>query len=72
MIDSIFWFCVMLIQWLGEVTGMGYNLTNLALFVVLQPALIIVFLYFGGEKLENVTGINGLCFSPVSFVGLIN
>jgi len=43
MIDSIFWFCVMLIQWLGEVTGLGYNLTNLALFVVLQPALIIVF-----------------------------
>ena len=43
MIDLIFWFCVMLIQWLGEVTGLGYNLTNLALFVVLQPALIIVF-----------------------------
>ena len=28
---------------IGDVTGMGYNLANLVIFVILQPALIDLF-----------------------------
>jgi len=28
---------------IGDVTGMGYNLANLVIFVILQPALIVLF-----------------------------
>jgi len=42
-VDQLFWFCVSTIKTIGEVTGMGYNLTNLVLFVFLQPVLIVLF-----------------------------
>jgi len=43
MIDQLFWICVEILQWIGDVTGMGYNLANLVIFVILQPALIVLF-----------------------------
>ena len=43
MIDQVFWLCVEAIKWFGDLTGMGYNLANIVLFVILQPALIILF-----------------------------
>ena len=46
MIDQLFWICVEILQLIGDVTGMGYNLANLAnlvIFVILQPALIVLF-----------------------------
>ena len=39
-IDRLFWICVEIIRWFGEITGMGYNLANIVLFVILQPGLI--------------------------------
>ena len=43
MIDQLFWVCVEILQLIGDVTGMGYNLANLVIFVILQPALIVLF-----------------------------
>lgn len=49
---SIFSVCVHILQVIGDVTGMGYNLANIAIFVFLQPALIIVFWRI--EKNKNI------------------
>ena len=43
MIDEFFLFCVFVIEVIGEVTGMGYELANIVIFVVLQPGLILLF-----------------------------
>jgi len=43
MIDQLFWICVEVIRLVGDVTGMGYNLANIVLFVILQPGLIVLF-----------------------------
>jgi len=42
-IDKIFWLCVHLLEWGGEVTGLGYNLLNIIIFIFLQPALVVFF-----------------------------
>jgi hypothetical protein len=31
------------LEFVGEITGMGYELANIVIFVVLQPALIVLF-----------------------------
>ena len=43
MINDFFNWCVLVIDVIGDITGMGYELTNIVLFVILQPALIILF-----------------------------
>ena len=43
MIDQFFLWCVWVLEVIGEVTGMGYELANIVLFVVLQPGLILLF-----------------------------
>lgn len=53
-IDSIFWYCVWILQIIGDVTGMGYNLANLVIFVILQPGLILLFfILWRLEKRKN-------------------
>ncbi len=53
-IDSIFWYCVWILQVIGDVTGMGYNLANLVIFVILQPGLILLFfILWRLEKRKN-------------------
>ncbi|SVB31369.1 uncharacterized protein METZ01_LOCUS184223 [marine metagenome] len=43
MIESLFNLCVYILEVIGAVTGMGYMLANLVIFVALQPALIVLF-----------------------------
>jgi len=43
MIHDLFNWCVKVLEWIGDVTGMGYELANIVIFVVLQPALILFF-----------------------------
>ena len=43
MIHSFFNWCVKALEWIGDVTGMGYELANIVIFVILQPALILLF-----------------------------
>ena len=45
LIDQIFWRCVDAIEYLGNLSGLGYELTNIILFVIIQPLLILVFLF---------------------------
>jgi len=43
MINNFFQWCVWVLEFIGEVTGMGYELANIVIFVILQPALILLF-----------------------------
>ena len=43
MIHEIFVWCVAILQWVGDMTNLGYELVNILLFVVIQPALILLF-----------------------------
>jgi hypothetical protein len=42
-IDQLFWFCVEVLRLIGDITGMGYNLANILIFVIVQPGLILLF-----------------------------
>ena len=53
-VDQIFWKCVQFIEYFGYVTGLGYELSNILLFVIIQPLLIITFLFLWvREKKKN-------------------
>ena len=43
MINNFFNWCVYVLEVIGDVTGMGYELANIVIFVILQPALILLF-----------------------------
>ena len=43
MVDQFFFWCVSILEVIGEVTGMGYELANIVIFVILQPGLILLF-----------------------------
>ena len=53
MIDQLFWICVEILQWIGDATGMGYNLANLVIFVILQPALIVLLLVLWRKEVRK-------------------
>ena len=43
MINDFFNLCVYVLEVIGDFTGMGYELANIVIFVIIQPALIILF-----------------------------
>ena len=43
LIGNFFFWCVDVLVIIGEVTGMGYALSNIVIFVILQPSLILLF-----------------------------
>ncbi len=43
MISNFFNWCVYVLEIIGDLTGMGYELANIVIFVILQPALILLF-----------------------------
>ena len=43
MISNFFNWCVYILEIIGDFTGMGYELANIVIFVILQRALIILF-----------------------------
>jgi len=43
LIGNFFSWCVDVLVFIGEVTGMGYELANIVIFVILQPSLILLF-----------------------------
>ena len=44
MINDFFYWCVNVLKIIGNVTGMGYELANIVIFVILQPGLILLFI----------------------------
>lgn len=54
MIHDFFNWCVYVLEVIGNVTGMGYELANIVIFVILQPALILLFfVLWRMEKKKN-------------------
>jgi hypothetical protein len=54
MINDFFNWCVWVLEIIGDNTGMGYELANIVIFVILQPALILVFyILWRLEKRKN-------------------
>ena len=43
MVDQFFLWCVWVLEVIGEVTRVGYELANIVIFVILQPGLILLF-----------------------------
>jgi len=43
MINNLFDWCVSVLLFIGNTTGMGYELANIVIFIILQPALILLF-----------------------------
>jgi len=44
-VADIFYWCVDVLEVIGDITGMGYMLANIVIFVFLQPALILLFMW---------------------------
>ena len=42
-INNFFDKCVKILEIIGDYTGWGYELANIIIFVILQPALILLF-----------------------------
>ena len=42
-ISTIFGFCVWVLQVICDFTGLGYQLANIIVFIVVQPGLILLF-----------------------------
>ena len=54
MIHDFFNWCVYVLEVIGDLTGMGYELTNIVIFVIIQPALILLFyILWIKEKKKN-------------------
>jgi hypothetical protein len=54
MIHDFFNWCVWVLEVIGNVTGMGYELANIVIFVILQPTLILLFyILWRREKKKN-------------------
>ena len=59
MIDQFFRWCVSVLEVIGEVTGMGYELSNIVIFVILQPGLILLFfILWRRQKKINSNNLN--------------
>jgi hypothetical protein len=54
MIDQFFFWCVWVLEVIGEVTGMGYELVNIVIFVILQPGLIILFFILWRNQKKSI------------------
>jgi len=62
LIEQFFYFCVWVLEVIGEVTGLGYFLANILIFVIIQPAMILLFLllWLKERKLRAVSSESGL------------
>ena len=53
-VNNFFNWCVWVLEVIGDVTGMGYELANIVIFVILQPTLILLFyILWRREKKKN-------------------
>jgi hypothetical protein len=54
MINKFFNWCVLVLEIIGDLTGLGYEAANILIFVIIQPSLIIIFyLLWKYEKKKN-------------------
>ena len=54
MVNEFFNWCVLVLETIGDLTGLGYEAANILIFVIIQPSLIIIFyLLWKYEKKRN-------------------
>ena len=54
MVNDFFNWCVLVLEIIGDLTGLGYEAANILIFVIIQPSLIIIFyLLWKYEKKKN-------------------
>ena len=54
MVNDFFNWCVSVLEIIGQITGMGYELANIVIFVIIQPVLILLFfILWQKEKRKN-------------------
>ena len=59
MIDQFFLWCVWILEVIGEITGMGYELANIVIFLILQPGpILLFFILWRGQKKINSNNLN--------------
>jgi len=68
MIDKFFLWCVWVLEVIGDVTGMGYELANIVIFVILQPALILLFFILWRMEKKRINKGTGQQNAPSIFV----
>ena len=52
--NEFFNWCVLVLEIIGDLTGLGYEAANILIFVIIQPSLIIIFyLLWKYEKKRN-------------------
>ena len=58
MINDFFNWCVYVLEVIGNVTGMGYELANIVIFVFIQPLLILLFFYLWKKEKKKNESLN--------------
>ena len=53
MVNNFFNWCVYILEVIGDVTGMGYELANIVIFVILQPLLILIFFILWRKEINR-------------------
>jgi len=54
MVNIFFDWCVLILEFIGDFTGLGYEAANILIFVIIQPGIIIIFyLLWRNEKKIN-------------------
>ena len=58
MINDFFNWCVYVLEVIGNVTGMGYELANIVIFVFIKPLLILIFFYLWKKEKKKNESLN--------------
>ena len=53
MINNFFNWCVYILEVIGDITGMGYELANIVIFVIIQPFLILFFFILWRKEINK-------------------
>jgi hypothetical protein len=53
MITDFFNWCVYALEVIGNITGMGYELANIVIFVFIQPLLILIFFILWRREIKK-------------------
>jgi hypothetical protein len=53
LIGRFFFWCVDVLVFIGDITGMGYALANIVIFVILQPLLILLFFILWRREIKK-------------------
>ena len=54
MVNEFFNWCVLILEILGDLTGLGYEAANILIFVIIQPSLIILVAVETPYRVQNL------------------